>query len=354
MPYALCMRKVGLALATALAIAPRLAAAQDPSAAGTQGGAFNLQREQLGSYAAVDAARARARRGDCAGALPLFDQAISTIDDATLRRDRGLCHDALHDPYPAIDDYRAYLFWRPDATDADDIRARLERLEAQVGVGGPSPYANANQSQGGGSASASVSVNGNNEKYDSVQAEEQDTSGPLRNGHGWVLAPAIGIRSWFFSGSSQSDVAENVSLRLAWVANETSSLLAELGYEMFDNSGAEAIALSGLTTQIAYEARIPFSRERNLDNLVILGAGVGYEHLIFSYGPEIVVASAPSIGAFGPRARAGYRHNVSRHAALEFTLDGGASGFFAYNGGPSLVSGWTPWMGLNVALLFGL
>jgi hypothetical protein len=345
------MRKVVLALGVVLALTPRLAAAQDASPPGTQGGAFSLQREQLGSYAAVDAARARARRGDCAGALPLFDQAISTIDDPTLRRDRGLCHDALHDPYPAIDDYRAYLFQRPDATDADDIRARLERLEAQVGVGGPSPYANG---QRGTSASASLSLNASSEKYDSVKDEEQDTSGPLRRGHGWVLAPSLGIRSWFFSGSSQNDIAENVSVRLAWVLDGTSALLAEVGYEMFDNSGAEAVALSGLTSQLGYEARLPFNRQSNVDNLVILGVGVGYEHLMFGYGPQIVLASASSVGAVGPRARVGYRRNVSRKAALEFTLDGGAADYFTYNGGSSLIKGFTPWTGLNVALLFGL
>ena len=61
------------------------------------------------------AARARARAGDCAGALPAFDAAIRVTIEPTLRRDRGLCHEKLGDPFPAIEDYRAYLVARADA-----------------------------------------------------------------------------------------------------------------------------------------------------------------------------------------------------------------------------------------------
>src|SRR5215467_2316668 len=99
---------------------------------------FQLQKEQLGSTAYGEAGRARMRRGDCVGALEAFDAAIRTSIDPTLRRDRGLCHEKLNDPHPAIEDYRAYLTAMPDAPDADDIRDRLFRLEAQVGEGGRS------------------------------------------------------------------------------------------------------------------------------------------------------------------------------------------------------------------------
>src|SRR5262245_426538 len=80
------------------------------------------------------AARARAKAGDCAGALDGFDQAVSQTIEPTLRRDRGLCHEQLGHPYPAIDDYRYYLTERPNAPDADAIRGRLQRLEQQVGI----------------------------------------------------------------------------------------------------------------------------------------------------------------------------------------------------------------------------
>jgi hypothetical protein len=145
-----------------------------------------------------------------------------------------------------------------------------------------------------------------------------------------------------------------VGLRLAWVVGETSSFLAEVGYERWNTGAAEAITLSGLTTQLGYEARLPFNREKNIDNLVILGLGVGYEHLVFNYGTVNGPTSAPSIGGVGPRARVGYRHNVSKRAALEITLDGGAADFFTYGSGSTAATTVTPWMGLNAGLLFGI
>jgi hypothetical protein len=162
------------------------------------------------------------------------------------------------------------------------------------------------------------------------------------------------VRDWFFaSGTSSSNVSENVGARLSWVLDDTNTLLVELGYERFDDSGAEAITVSGLTTQIAYEARLPFNRDTDIDNLWILGAGVGYEHLVFGNVPQALGITVPSIGGVGPRARAGYRHNFSRSSAFEATLDGGLSFFFTYDG-ESPPTKATPWLGLNLALLFAL
>jgi hypothetical protein len=87
---------------------------------------LNLHKEALGTEAFASAARARMRNGDCAGALDDFDLALqSSTTDPTLNRDRGLCHERLGDPYPAIDDYRAYVTAAPDAADAEGIRQRL-------------------------------------------------------------------------------------------------------------------------------------------------------------------------------------------------------------------------------------
>lgn len=80
----------------------------------------------------ADAATARqlASSGRCEAALALFDSAIEARSgDAALRRDRGLCHERLAHPAPAIDDYRAYLSMQPTAPDAGPIRARLDALE---------------------------------------------------------------------------------------------------------------------------------------------------------------------------------------------------------------------------------
>src|SRR5258708_900192 len=107
------------------ALAAQIAGAAPPGA-GPQTGKpsssqFTLRREEAGGPDA-SVARGRARAGDCAGALPAFDAAIRLTIEPTLRRDRGLCHEKLGDPFPAIEDYRAYLTARPDAPDADQIR----------------------------------------------------------------------------------------------------------------------------------------------------------------------------------------------------------------------------------------
>src|SRR5262245_17436416 len=64
---------------------------------------LNLRRDEAGG-ADAHTARARARANDCAGALASFDAAIRTNIDPTLRRDRGLCHEKLGNPFPAMDD----------------------------------------------------------------------------------------------------------------------------------------------------------------------------------------------------------------------------------------------------------
>lgn len=81
-----------------------------------------------------DAATARrlASIGRCDEALAPFDAAVySRSEDATLRRDRGVCHERLGHPSPAIEDYRAYLSMDPGAPDAMSIRTRLDALEAE-------------------------------------------------------------------------------------------------------------------------------------------------------------------------------------------------------------------------------
>src|SRR5262249_19802363 len=109
---AACLSPV-LAVTSADAAPP--APSGGPSRSSTQ---FTLRREEAGG-ADGQVARQRARGGDCASALPSFDAAIRVTIEPTLRRDRGLCHEKLNHPFPAIDDYRAYLIARPEAPDAD-------------------------------------------------------------------------------------------------------------------------------------------------------------------------------------------------------------------------------------------
>ena len=145
MPYAWNMRTFHAAasLAAALVLVSGAARAQGRSGKGptVQGGQSQqgqksqtlvLEKQQLGTAAFATVARDRMRSGDCAGALDAFDAAIAHSIDASLRRDRGICHEQLAQPYPAIDDYRAYLTADPDAPDADGIRTRLANLEQQT------------------------------------------------------------------------------------------------------------------------------------------------------------------------------------------------------------------------------
>src|ERR1019366_6133794 len=141
MLYAWNMRKVLAAVSSALAVAvvaiPAGVAQAQPDKARAahdyKSQPLNLHREQLGTVAYAGNARARMRAGDCEGALASFDLALSTSNqDPTLYRDRGLCHEKLGHPFPAVDDYRVYLTDVPDAPDAPAIRERLARLEDET------------------------------------------------------------------------------------------------------------------------------------------------------------------------------------------------------------------------------
>ena len=347
------MRKV--ALASLIAAAAYTGSLTARAQATPKAQPLILQKEQLGSFAVADAARARARKGDCAGALEAFDQAIRTLMDPTLRRDRGLCHEKLKDVYPAIEDYRAYLTAAPDASDADDITDRLDRLERSVGLGGSSgnriedPMRTSASATGG--AATSLQTNG---KYDSARAEEDDDSGPLRRGKGFILGvPYVGVRKWFGgSNFATATWAETVGARFGYSLGAPHTLIAELGFQKFNIGAAGGNSVGGFSTQIAYEARLAFDRQRNIDNLWILGIGIGYEHLFSTSSPG-TASTGDTRGGLGPRGRFGYRHNLGPKAALEASLDGGFAKFFVYgSGGGSGET--TPWMGLNAALIFGL
>jgi hypothetical protein len=139
------MRKHGCVLAlvgfltSGAAEAQRVAPQPSRTKRGDDVRQFYLNKDSTPAVAAAANARARARSGDCKGALDDFDTAIRYWEEPTLRRDRGLCHEQLGNPYPAIDDYRAYLTGAPQAPDYDQIKARLDALVAQYGEGQPSP-----------------------------------------------------------------------------------------------------------------------------------------------------------------------------------------------------------------------
>jgi len=314
-----------------------------------------VEREQIGTASLANEARARARRGDCAGALTAFDEAIKTTTDPTLRRDRGLCHEKLDNPYPAVDDFRAYLSAMPDAPDADDIRDRLGRLEARLGLGGPANTTKRASTSDddpfhGPKSSSSAATH-----YDSTALDEADDTSPLRRGSGAVLAGYLGVRRWFApsaGGSSAGLWAETVGLRLGYSWSETSSVLFEIGYERFNQPEASSLTTNGLSLQLGYEARVPVS---GIDNDFVFGLAVGFDQLLNSTN-AVSTESVPNDGALYGRLRLGYRHNFGPGAALELDLDGGFGGEFLEASVPAGTSSseTVGFGGLDLALVFGL
>ncbi len=193
---------------------------------------LNLHRDALGAEAFASAARARMRNGDCAGALDDFDLALQSATDPTLNRDRGLCHERLGDPYPAIDDYRVYVTAAPDAADAEGIRQRLQRLEMDVykhssestdapDQGGASGASSG--SSGGAKASVSASVTvGDEPKRDAMEEVEHDhdeLQSSVRAGTGFGLAPFFSEQKWFTPNSNFGDSttwSESVGLQVRY------------------------------------------------------------------------------------------------------------------------------------------
>jgi hypothetical protein len=344
-------------LATSLtALSADLAVAAPPGGGGAASGPsrsssqFTLRREEAGGGEA-SVARTRARAGDCAGALPAFDAAINVTIEPTLRRDRGLCHEKLGNPFPAIDDYRAYLSARPDAPDADQIRDRLIRLNEQVGVSAQSAasfqerdeslHAGGSFSQGtqGGKASGSAGSSssragarhddavlgakaGEPERgYDYYAAREQIAdaadSSPLRFGTGWIVGPFMMVPRYFVGSGSQSSLAFAVgaTFRYAWSSSLT--FISEVGFAGIGESGQPS-SLGGPLLFAGFEVRLPLDTWAT--NNIILGVGPGYERYT-------IAGSKAGANVLAGRGRLGYRHVFGPTIGLEITADGGPAYF---------------------------
>ncbi len=306
---------------------------------------FTLHREEAGGADAA-VARQRARAGDCAGALPAFDAAIRVTIEPTLRRDRGLCHEKLNDPFPAIDDYRAYIAARPDAPDVDQIRERLSKLEEQTGVGAQSAasfqerdeslHAGASFSQGtaGGKTAGASSTSSRGRQrhdeevlgprpgepergYDYYASREQIAdaaeSSPLRYGTGWIVGPFLMVPRYFVGSGVNTSVgfALGATFRYAWTSSLT--FVSELGYVGVGESGQPSSS-SGPLVFAGFEVRVPLDTWAT--NNIILGAGPGYEHYTTA-GTQL------GASAIMGRGRLGYRHVFGSSIGLELAADGG-------------------------------
>jgi hypothetical protein len=339
---------------------------------------LNLQRQQQGTQGMADVARARVRDGDCEGALTAFEEALRTSNDPTIHRDRGLCHEKLGHPYPAIDDYRVYLTHAPDALDADGIRARLLRLEDQTSGRAPTATSGvsdtdvpegvgvgANVSVGSEGASASAGNSGKTrDKTDHVDIADDPLQTPLARGKGWAAGPFFAEHKWLMNRSSLGGNAqygsmihgsqtwtESVGLQVRYAPGPAGALVLEVGYEHFNGTSVDAATASALTSQIAYEFKFPVAADYK--SQLFLAPGLGYEHLAIS--PTDPTSAPQSYGAFVPRVRFGYRYLFLPSVALEGSLDAGFANFFAYHSFPfdSSASG-TTLLALNVGVLWGL
>jgi hypothetical protein len=339
---------------------------------------LNLQRQQQGTQGMADVARARVRDGDCEGALTAFEEALRTSNDPTIHRDRGLCHEKLGHPYPAIDDYRVYLTHAPDALDSEGIRERLRRLEDQTSgraltaASGMSDTdvpagmgVHANVSVGSQSASASAgTASGAHDKVESVESEDDPLQTPLARGTGWAVGPFFAEHKWLLNSSSLGGNAqyssmlqgsqswtESLGLQVRYATGPGGALVLEVGYEHFNGTSIDPATASALTSQIAYEFKFPVAADYK--SQLFLAPGLGYEHLAIS--PTDPTSAPQSYGAFVPRVRFGYRYLFLPSVALEGSLDAGFANFFAYHSFPfdSSASG-TTLLALNVGVLWGL
>jgi hypothetical protein len=272
---------------------------------------------------AGEVAEDRMRAGDCAGALDAFDQALRKNIAPELRRDRGLCHEKLGHPYPAIDDYRAYLDARPSAPDADSIRAKLAALEVQTGQVSKAAAADDKNGKGAAVSMAIGGDSGTGGSLDAIERNEQlDTQAdgsPLRRGRGFSLGIAFEARHYGTSGFGAD---------LRYSLSRVSTVLADVTYTHVNGGGTDS-SLSGLGFLVGYEARIALNAR--VDDAFLLGASLGYESL-----HEATVGFV--FGLVEPKVRVGYRHVLGPSLGLEAMLDGGP-GFVHLGSAPAGTSG---------------
>lgn len=302
-------------------------------------------RDEVQNSGNAERARARVRQGDCAGALDLFDAALRTSMDPSVKRDRGLCHEELGHPYPAIEDYRAYLTEASNAKDFDQIRERLERLEASAAHAPSEGEANAkyNPELGGDKASAAgmvtgeaplaVTVSTTGKDKDTLSPEAVDASdpeardSPLRRGKGFALgAYFAGRESGFGSSNAGSGYGIGAALRQSF--SRVSTVVMDVGYSAYKLGGnvsapgatattgvsgntLDGTPLRGFALLVGYEAR--FALDARTTNAILLGGGLEWNRLAVSNGP--------SLSVFFPRGRAGFRHVFGPSLGLETSLE---------------------------------
>jgi hypothetical protein len=282
-------------------------------------------------------------KGDCERAIESFDTSLRTNADPTVRRDRGICHEKVGQPYPAIEDYRAYLFRMPDSPDSDSIRERLTALEAANKTGeshtegllapdwsNQAGIMNSPGLRGTGSGSVKVApAIKNTAQKDQVEVlEEQelldnDAAGsPLRRGTGFIIGPYFQYRTWGLSSLALgTGYGAGGSFRQS--LGSISTLLLDVGFATYATNAGQATAStlgvlalgeqrSGFDMTLAYEARIRF--DSRATNQLTLAVGGELTDLVYQQTKDTF---------FGilVRGRLGYRHIFGPSLGVEVAFD---------------------------------
>ena len=302
-----------------------------PSAALAQGKPLGTGRRQPETFtlsrhvtsAAEDAARAKFAAGDCKAAIDLFDQAVLHSADPALRRDRGLCHERLGHVFPAIDDFRVYLSTVPHAKDADDIQARLAKLE---GHDPPPPDVKPEdqpEQEDKGKPSAGKTM------YQ-VEAEErrlgESEDSPLRKGTGFVLGAYFGLRTVANPDANYWGFGQRAGLRLGWSAVKLNTFYVEAGWHWVDAD--KPSGMNGVEALLGWELRLPI--DAYASHQILLGAGMGYERFVVG-GTNAAISSISWPGKLG------YRFAIGPGFALSLTFDAGPLVVFAESTGANQV-----------------
>jgi hypothetical protein len=300
--------------AVVTASAPASAA---PPRAGDTGGKFQMSQSAL-STGPAEQARARVREGDCKGALRFFDDALRTSIDPTLYRDRGLCHDKLGDVYPAIDDYRAYVFSAPDEPDVDTIRARISELQGNAPPAeGDEESTNANQ--------GSLEIQSNGQVISRPTTSKKAT---LKGGSGFAVGAYFGAGSLFFNDKNSTTASyEKLGVQLRADFRPAHALILEGGYfHMDDATSTDAAGVSsgtfpgggGYNFLLGYEYR--FRLDRSFSNQITLAIGGEIAHFSETQTANGVSGDAGQT-LYGPTVRVGYRHVFSGTLALDLAIE---------------------------------
>ncbi len=275
-------------------------------------------------------------KGDYAGALEAFDAALRTSMDVTVHRDRGLCHEQLGHPFPAMDDFRIYLAAVPDAVDAEDIRGRLNQLEIANGLGGTGtggasasgegqstgnatvkpgdPFAvDVNEGGAKGASTAPVAGAGDSTRAGNYEQEialnerwDEAEASPLRRGTGL----SFGVYGRGYGGLSDGMYGYGVGATLRGSVSSVSTIYGEVGYVTY-SAGSDTdtgVREGGFSLGLGYEARLRL--DQFTTNAIILAGTVSYERVVDSNSRVL-------FNNVDPRAKLGYRHVFGPGLGLE-------------------------------------